>query len=43
MFKVIAICGGCAALVVIVGAINIWAGILALPIVYEVAESLLSD
>ena len=43
MFKVIAICGGCAALAVVLGAINIWIGILSVPILYDVAESLLTD
>ena len=42
MLKVIAVCGGCAALAVGLGAMNIWLGILSLPILYEVAESLLS-
>ena len=43
MLKVIAVCGGCAALAVVIGAINIWLGILSVPILYDVAESLLSD
>lgn len=42
MLKVIAVCGGCGLLAVGLGAINIWLGILSLPILYEVAESLLS-
>jgi len=43
MIKVIAICGGCAALAVVLGAVNIWLGILSVPILYDVAESLLTD
>jgi hypothetical protein len=42
MFKVVAICGGCASLAVLLGAVNIWLGILSVPILYDVAESLLS-
>ena len=43
MFRVIAVCGGCALLAVGLGAINIWLGILSLPILYDFAESLLND
>lgn len=42
MFKVIAVCGGCGLLAVALGAVNIWLGILSVPILYDVAESLLS-
>ena len=43
MIKVIAVVGGCGALAVILGAFNIWLGILSVPILYDVAESLLTD
>ena len=42
MLKVVTVCGGCAAVAVGLGALNIWLGVLSLPILYEVAESLLS-
>ena len=43
MLKVLAICGGCGAIAVLLGTVNIWLGILSMPILYDVAESLLSD
>ena len=43
MVKVIAVCGACGALAVLLGAFNIWLGILSVPILYDVAESLLAD
>lgn len=33
----------CGAITVALGMVNIWLGIIALPIMYEVAESLLAD
>jgi hypothetical protein len=43
LLKIIGIVGTCAAITVAIGAFNIWLGILALPIMYSVSESLLSD
>jgi hypothetical protein len=43
MLKVLAVVGTCATVTVVLGAVNIWLGILALPITYEVAQSLLGE
>ena len=43
MLKVVAIVGTCAGVTLALGMVNIWLGILALPVMYEVAESLLSE
>ena len=42
MLKVIAVCGGCGLLAVAAGALNIWLGILLVPVLYEIADSILS-
>ena len=42
MLKVIAVVGTCAGITIALGVVSIWLGIIALPIMYEVAESLLS-
>lgn len=41
--KVIGVVGTCAAVTLALGLVNLWLGILAMPIAYEVAQSLLSD
>jgi len=41
MLRVIGICGACGLVAVGLGALNIWLGILSVPILYGVAESLL--
>ena len=41
MLRVMGVCGGCGLVAVALGAINIWLGILALPILYGIAESVL--
>jgi hypothetical protein len=43
MLKIVGIVGTCAAITVGLGFVNIWLGILALPILYEISESILSD
>jgi hypothetical protein len=43
MLKVLTVVGTCAAITVALGAVSIWLGLIALPILYDVAESLLSD
>ena len=42
LLKVVGVVGTCGAIAVGLGAINIWLGILSLPILYDVSESLLS-
>jgi hypothetical protein len=41
--KVLAVVGACAGITIALGMVSIWLGIVALPVMYEVAESLLSD
>lgn len=41
MTKVIAVCGTCGAAAVLLGTVNIWLGVICLPILYGIAESLL--
>jgi hypothetical protein len=43
LLKIIGVVGTCAAITVGLGFISIWLGILALPIMYSVSDSLLSD
>lgn len=43
MSRVLLVVGTCATITVALGAVNIWLGILALPITYEVAQSLLGE
>jgi hypothetical protein len=43
MLKVVTVVGTCAAITIALGAVSIWLGIVALPVMYEVADSLLSD
>lgn len=40
--KIIVVIGLCGAITVVLGAINIWLGVLTLPITYGLAEGLLS-
>ena len=42
LLKIVAVTGTCAAVVVALGFVSIWLGILAMPIAYEVSDSLLS-
>jgi hypothetical protein len=41
--KAVLTVGLCAGVTIALGMVSIWLGILALPIMYEVSESLLSD
>jgi len=43
LLKIVGVVGICAAVTVGLGFINIWLGILSLPITYSVSESLLTD
>lgn len=43
LLKIIGVVGTCAAITVAIGAVNIWLGILVLPIMYGISESFLSD
>lgn len=43
MLKIIGVVGTCATITVALGALNIWLGILALPILYGIADSFLTD
>ena len=43
LLKVAAVCGTGVAVVLAVAAVNIWVGILAMLIVYNICESVLSD
>lgn len=43
LFKILVTVGTCAAITVGLGFVNIWVGILAMPILYGISESLLSD
>jgi hypothetical protein len=43
LLKIIGIVGTCAAITVALGFVNIWLGILAMPVMYEISDSLLSE
>ena len=43
MLKVVTVVGTCAGITIALGMVSIWLGVIALPVMYEVAESLLSD
>lgn len=43
MLRIICIVGGCATITILLGVINIWLGILSMPIMYEIADSFLSE
>jgi hypothetical protein len=43
LLKILGVVGTCAAIAVGLGFVNIWLGILSMPILYSVGDSLLSD
>ena len=43
LLKIFGVVGTCAGIVVALGLVNIWLGILALPILYGISDSFLSD
>lgn len=43
LLKVIGVVGTCAGITLALALVNIWVGILAMPVMYSVSDSLLSD
>jgi hypothetical protein len=42
LLKIVGVVGTCAAITVGLGFVNIWLGVISLPVMYEISESLLS-
>jgi hypothetical protein len=43
LLKIVGVVGTCASITVALGFVNIWLGILAMPVLYEISDSFLSE